>query len=57
VSGYIRTVHFRKRLSKDEPLSFGAPPNTRVKLAAPFFYGGHPFVNIRVSRRSLRAFR
>ena len=28
-------------------------PNTRVKLSAPFFYGGHLFVNIPVARRSL----
>jgi hypothetical protein len=34
-----------------------ARPNTRVKLAAPFFYGGHPFVIVPASRRSLRAFR
>jgi hypothetical protein len=32
-------------------------PNTRVKLSAPSFYGGHPFMNIRASRRSLRAIR
>jgi len=35
----------------------GPPPNTRVKLPAPFCWGGHPFVNIQASRRSLRAFR
>src|SRR5262245_12026008 len=37
--------------------SFLERPNTRVKLAAPFFSGGRLFVNIQVSRRSLRAFR
>src|SRR5262245_59697248 len=31
--------------------------NRRVKLAAPFFCGGHPFVNIPAWRRPLRAFR
>jgi hypothetical protein len=35
----------------------GLLPNTRVKLSAPFFCGGHPFVNVPVSRRSLRAYR
>ncbi len=32
-------------------------PNTRVKLAAPPCCGGHLFVNIQASRRSLRAVR
>jgi len=33
------------------------PPNMRVKLVAPFFCGGHLFVNVPASRRSLRAYR
>jgi hypothetical protein len=44
-----------------DPLTVGSGirvlPNTRVKLSAPFFCEGHPFVNIRTSRRSLGAFR
>ena len=32
-------------------------PNTRLKLAAPFFCGGHLFVNVKTSRRSLSAIR
>ena len=34
-----------------------APPNTRLKLAAPSCCGGHRFVNVLASRRSLSAFR
>jgi hypothetical protein len=32
-------------------------PNTRVKLAAPFYSGGLTFVAMKATRRSLRAFR
>ena len=32
-------------------------PNKRVKLSAPFFCGGHLFVNMPAARRSLGAFR
>jgi hypothetical protein len=32
-------------------------PNKRLKLAAPFFYGGPLFVSVTVSRRRLGAFR
>ena len=36
----------------------GTPlPNPRLKLAAPFFCGGHPFVTMNPSRRSLSASR
>jgi hypothetical protein len=33
------------------------PPNTRLQLAPPSFYGGHPFVRTDNSRRSLSALR
>ena len=32
-------------------------PNKRLKLSAPFFCGGHRFVNVKASRRSLSAIR
>ncbi len=40
-----------------EGLDVGAPPNTRVKLTAPFFCGGLLFVKSSRSRRSLSAIR
>jgi len=33
------------------------PSNTGLKLAAPSVRGGHPFVNVKASRRSLGAIR
>ena len=33
------------------------PPNKRLKLAAPSCCGGHPFVNVIATRRSLSAIR
>ncbi len=35
----------------------GAQPNTRLKLSAPIFCGGHRFVNVNAARRSLSAIR
>ncbi len=34
-----------------------ALPNMRLKLSAPFFCGGHLFVIVKASRRSLSAIR